>query len=277
MEENKPEEKKEPQKEKVEAPAWEKPQEKKEPIVHKFPKTEEKEKKKFKLSKTMVWQIVSGVLLILLIIAILTGGFGIKLFGNQVTGEAAAIPEEPAPAPEPAADMVALADDDSVKGDANAPVTIVEFVDYECPFCARFYAQTLGQIDTEYIQTGQVKLIVRDFPLSFHARAQKAAEAAECAGEQGKYYEMHDQLFENGMGHGVETFKQYAEELGLDNETFNECLDSGAMAEETAKDMQDGANAGVKGTPAFFINDQLVSGAQPFAAFKQIIDAELTK
>lgn len=280
MEENQSEEINEAsQDEKIEAPAWEKPQEKKEPIVHKFPKTEEepKEKEHIKLSKTLIWQIVSGVLLILLIIAILTGGFGIKLFGSQATGEAVAVPEEPAPAPEPTVDMVALADDDAVKGEFDAPVTIIEFSDYECPFCARFYSETLGQIDQAYIQTGQAKLIFRDFPLSFHANAQKAAEAAECAGEQGSYYEMHDKLFGDGVAGGVETFKQYAADLGLDTAAFDECLDTGAMAAETAKDMQDGANAGVRGTPAFLINGQLISGAQPFEAFKQIIDAELAK
>lgn len=88
-------------------------------------------------------------------------------------------------------------DDDAVKGDANAPVTIIEFTDYQCPFCSRHFEQTFGQIESEYIDTGKVKYVVRDFPLGFHPNAQKAAEAAECAGDQGRYWEMHDQLFSN--------------------------------------------------------------------------------
>jgi len=120
-------------------------------------------------------------------------------------------------------------------------------------------------------------LIYRDFPLGFHKQAQNAAEAAECAGEQGKYYEMHDLLFEKGVSSGVSSFKQYASDIGLDTTEFNDCLDSGKMASETVKDMLDGSAADISGTPGFIINGQLVSGAQPFSAFKQIIDAELSK
>lgn len=170
-----------------------------------------------------------------------------------------------------------LSDDDAVKGSEDAPVTIVEFSDYECPFCARFATQTLPAIDEQYIKTGKAKLIFRDFPLGFHANAQKAGEAAECAGEQGKYYEMHDKLFAEGVAGGVASFKQYAKELGLDEAKFNECLDSGKMASEVQKDLRDGEAAGVEGTPAFFINGKLVSGAQPFEVFKSIIEEELAK
>jgi protein-disulfide isomerase len=169
--------------------------------------------------------------------------------------------------------MKALEDDDTVKGSANAPVTIIEWSDYECPFCARFYSQTLGKIDEEYIKTGKAKLIYRDFPLSFHKNAQKAAEAAECAGEQGKYYEMHNKLFEAGVSGGA--FKQYAKDIGLDSTKFSECLDSGKMASEISKDVQDGIAAGIQGTPGFIINGQLISGAQPFEVFKQAIDKAL--
>lgn len=187
-------------------------------------------------------------------------------------------PAQPAEAaPTVPIDMETLMDDDEVKGDANAPVTIIEWSDFECPFCARFYDQTYGQIVKEYIETGKVKIIFRDFPLGFHANAQKAAESAECAGEQGKYYEMHDKLFEEGVTGGVDSFKQYAKDLNLDTTKFNECLDSGTMADEIAKDMQDGQSVGISGTPGFIINGQLLSGAQPFAAFKQVIDAELAK
>ncbi|MBT3940546.1 DsbA family protein [Candidatus Woesearchaeota archaeon] len=171
----------------------------------------------------------------------------------------------------------ALIDDDTVKGDADAPVTIVEFSDFECPYCARFYRDTLGQIDDTYIKTGKVKMVFRDFPLGFHKQAQKAAEAAECAGEQGKFWDMHDMLFENGVSGGITSFKQYAKDLGLNTADFDECLDSDAMADEVKKDMKDGSAAGVSGTPAFFINGELITGAQPFSKFKQVIDKELQK
>ena len=166
-------------------------------------------------------------------------------------------------------------DDDAVLGDDDAPITIIEFSDYECPFCTRFYLNTLPQIKSEYIDTGKVKLIYRDYPLGFHANAQKAAEAAECAGEQGKYYEMHDKLFDEGVNGGVSSFKQYAKEIGLNAGEFNECLDSGEMASEVQKDFQDGQRAGVRGTPTFFINGQYLSGAQPFEVFKQVIEEKL--
>lgn len=177
----------------------------------------------------------------------------------------------------PKIDMKQLADDDHFKGDDNAPVVIVEFSDFECPFCTRFYSETLALIEETYINTGKVKFVYRDFPLSFHPNAQKAAEAAECAGEQDKYYEMHDKLFEEGVNGGVNSFKQFASDIGLDTNKFNECLDSGEMASEVQKDMQDGSAVGIRGTPGFIINGQLVSGAQPFSNFKQVIDAELAK
>ena len=172
-------------------------------------------------------------------------------------------------------DLTALEDDDAVKGDPNAPVTIVEFSDYECPFCGRYVKQTYPQITKEYIDTGKVRYIFRDFPLSFHAQAQKSAEAAECAGEQGKYYEMHDILFEKGVNGGVPSFKQYAKDIGLNSAAFDTCLDSGSMAQEVKNDMAEGQAAGITGTPGFIINGQKVSGAQPFSVFQQIIEAEL--
>lgn len=183
----------------------------------------------------------------------------------------------PANIPSQEARIQVSADDDAIEGNKNAEVTIIEFSDYECPFCARFYSQTLGQIRENYIDTGKVKLIYRDFPLSFHANAQKAAEAAECAGEEGdeKYYEMHNLLFEKGVSGGVNSFKQYAKDIDLDTESFNECLDSGKMTSEVQKDFSEGQQAGVRGTPAFFINGKMISGAQPYSVFQQAIEQEL--
>ncbi|MBR9677339.1 DsbA family protein [Candidatus Woesearchaeota archaeon] len=170
------------------------------------------------------------------------------------------------------------ADDDAVKGLSNAPVTIIEFSDYQCPFCARFAEQTLSQIEQKYINTGKVKLVYRDFPLSFHANAQKAAEAAECAGDQDKYFEYHDVLFEKQSewsNIGVSKFKEYAADLNLDQTEFDTCLDTSKHASEVQKDFADGQKAGVTGTPAFFINGVKVVGAQPYTVFEQIIENEL--
>ena len=168
-------------------------------------------------------------------------------------------------------------DDDAVKGDVNALVTIVEFSDFECPFCGKYVLETYPQLIKEYVDTGKVKYVFRDFPLEFHLEAQKAAEAAECAGEQGKFWEMHDYLFENQDYLGVDYLKGYAKDLGLDTKDFNECLDSGAMAEEIENDLLDGQSYGVSGTPAFFINGKLISGAQPFSVFKQEIEVALAE
>lgn len=180
-----------------------------------------------------------------------------------------------------AIDMKALADDDSVKGNSDAVVTIVEFSDFQCTFCKRFYDNALGQIRSTYIDTGKVKFVYRDFPLGFHQNAQIAAEAAECAGEQGKFWEYHDKIFDNSQSDGTglykDDLKQYAAELGLDAAAFNTCIDSGKYTQEVNDDFNDGSAAGVDGTPTFFINGTKIVGAQPFSNFQQIIDAELNR
>jgi len=178
------------------------------------------------------------------------------------------------PVPPPTADVGELVDDDdAVRGPEDAKITIVEFSDFECPFCGRAIP-VVEQVMEEY--EGDVKLIFKDFPLSFHQNAQKAAEAAECAGEQDQYYEYHDVLFDNQTALSISDLKQYAADLGLDTEAFNSCLDNGDMAAEVQADFAAGQAVGVSGTPTFFINGQKIVGAQPFSAFKQIIDAELS-
>ena len=221
-----------------------------------------------KKSSDMFWKVTTVVLIVVLAVLAFKGsnGSGAAPTGGTIVND---------PSPSVVLDFEELLDDDAVRGDEDAPVTIIEWSDFECPFCARFYSETLSSIEKEYIETGKVKLIYRDFPLSFHAQAQKAAEAAECAGEQGKYWEMHDLLFEQGVQGGVAGFKQYAKSLGLNTAEFDTCLDSGAMAAEVQKDMADGTAAGIQGTPGFLVNGKLVSGAQPFSVFKQVIEAEL--
>src|SRR3989338_10918075 len=168
-------------------------------------------------------------------------------------------------------------DGDPVEGSKNAPVTIVEFSDFQCPYCGRFAIETLSQIKTNYIDTGKVKVVYKDFPLSFHENAQKAAEAAQCSFDQDKFWEFHDKIFQNQQDLSIISLKRFASELGLNTGKFNECLDSGKMAARVQKDVQEGASVGISGTPAFLVNGIGVTGAQPFEVFKQIIDSELSK
>jgi protein-disulfide isomerase len=158
------------------------------------------------------------------------------------------------------------------KGPQGAPVTIVEFSDFECPYCVRAEA-TVKQVLDAY--GDKVRLVYRDFPLPNHARAPKAAEAAHCAGDQAKYWEMHEKLFASGNEIDVPALKKYAGELKLDQAKFDKCLDSGEKARVVEDHKKAGEEAGVSGTPAFFVNGRMISGAQPLEAFKKVIDEEL--
>jgi protein-disulfide isomerase len=169
--------------------------------------------------------------------------------------------------------------DAPIKGNPDAPVTIVEYSDYQCPFCQRHFQDTMPELES-YIDAGQVRYVFKDFPIhSIHPQAQRAHESARCAREldgETAFWEMHDLLFANqnewaGAGNHVNIFKGLASEAGLDQERFDACLDSGRYAEAVNADLAEGQQLGVAGTPAFFINGQRVSGAQPFAVFQQII------
>jgi len=160
------------------------------------------------------------------------------------------------------------------RGPASAPITIVEFSDFECPYCSRA-EETVSEVMRVY--GDKIRLVFRDLPLPNHQNAPKAAEAAHCAGEQGKYWEMHAKLFANQRALEVPALKGYAKDLKLDQAKFDKCLDSGATAALVEASKKAGAEAGVNGTPAFFVNGVLISGAQPFEAFKEVIDAELAQ
>ena len=159
-------------------------------------------------------------------------------------------------------------------GDEEAKVVLVEFSDYECPYSKRAQP-TVQKVLEEY--KGKIHYAFFDFPLAFHKKAQKAHEAARCAGEQGKYAEYSAKIFENQQKIGVEDLKQYAKDLGLEAETFDSCLDTDKTAESVKQSLQKGSKAGVSGTPAFFVNGVMISGAQPFEAFKEVVDAELAR
>jgi protein-disulfide isomerase len=157
-------------------------------------------------------------------------------------------------------------------GGAKAPVTIVTFSDYECPFCSRAEA-TVNQVMKTY--GDKVRLVFRDYPLPFHQNARPAAQAAKCAQAQGKFWEYHDKLFANQQALGADKLKEYAQQTGLDVPKFEQCLSDKSVAAAVDKDVADGAKAGVSGTPAFFINGRPLSGAQPYEKFKEVIDEEL--
>lgn len=237
-------------------------------------KKEESKGDAITIKKHTLWQVGTFIFAALFVISLFTGGFGMGK-GVAITGGAVGVPTDNANPTPTAAPVKVSAEDDAVLGNKNAKVTMIEFSDYECPFCGRHFTDTYPQIKKDYIDTGKVKLVFRDFPLSFHQSAQKAAEAAECAGEQGKYYEMHDKLYSNQQALDVASLKKYAQELGLNTAKFNDCLDTGKMAAEVKKDLADGQSYGVQGTPAFFINGNLISGAQQYSVFKQAIDAAL--
>jgi protein-disulfide isomerase len=160
------------------------------------------------------------------------------------------------------------------KGPENAPITIVEFSDFQCPFCSRVNP-TLAQVREKY--GDKVRIVFRQYPLPFHQQAQKAAEASLCAHEQGKFWEMHDALFANQQALGVDQLKTHATTLGLNAEAFNACLDSNKYADQVAKDMKEGSAAGVSGTPAMFVNGRFISGAVPFEQIAPVIDDELRR
>jgi|Deesub1362A_J573_1020465.scaffolds.fasta_scaffold00430_5 protein-disulfide isomerase len=165
-------------------------------------------------------------------------------------------------------------DDDPYIGNENAEVTIIEFSDFTCPYCAKFELETLPKILERY--DGKIKFVFRDFPFRGNASI-KAAEAANCANEQGKYWEYHTLLFERQSEwySNLTLLYTYAEELNLNMSEFSSCVESGKYVEEIMKDMNDGLVAGVSGTPTIFINGIKIEGAKPFENFVNIIDGEL--
>jgi protein-disulfide isomerase len=166
-----------------------------------------------------------------------------------------------------------VADDDPAKGPADAPVTIVTFSDFQCPYCSRVNP-TLARLKDRYGDS--LRIVFRDFPiLQLHPQAAKAAEAGACANEQGKFWQMHDLMFANQQKLDVASLKQHAATLGLDAAAFETCLDSGKHTAEWQKDAADAEKAGVQSTPAFFVNGRPVVGAQPYEAFAEIVNDEL--
>lgn len=208
-------------------------------------------------------------------------GISVALPAPNNQGSAASV----AQVPPPSNDTPATIDDDPMIGEEDAPITVIEFTDYQCPFCNRHFEQTYKKIKENYIDTGKVKYVSRDFPLGFHAFAQKASEASECADDQGKFWEMHDLLFTNqaawsALPDALPTFAQYAKDLKLNMSTFDSCLSSGKYKDEVIKDQADGSASGIDGTPGFWIlgpdgKNQKISGAYPYETFSAAFDGML--
>lgn len=158
-------------------------------------------------------------------------------------------------------------------GPEGAPITIIEFSDYECPFCKKFHAETFGKIMDTY--KGKIRFVYRNFPLTgIHPDASPAAEAANCAGEQGDYWAYHDKLL-SGATLGDQVYTQYATDLGLDLTKFQDCRTNHKYQSIIQEDYNFAENLGIRSTPTFFINGLAIVGAQPFEVFKQVIDQEL--
>jgi protein-disulfide isomerase len=167
-------------------------------------------------------------------------------------------------------------------GAPDAPLTLIEFSDYQCPYCRQFVENTFPALKRDYIETGKLRYTFRDLPLDrIHPQARKAAEAAHCAGEQGKYWEMHDLLFQYQQALQIESLKGYAQHLGLDVPAFEDCLVQGTYASAVQQNLDEGTAAGVRGTPSFVLGKTrpdgsvqgiVLRGAQPIVAFRQAIE-----
>ena len=231
-------------------------------------------------------------LLVLELILLIIYGFQLSKISKKlaagVPSQAVAAPNAPsndAPPAQAASPVKKVAASEYVRGDKNAPVTLIEYSDFECPFCKTFHPSVTKLLD-EY--KGKLKMVYRHYPLSFHANAQKEAEASECVGSLGgasKFFEFGDKIFQrttaNGTGFPLENLPKLAAELGVDQKKFQECLDSGKFAEKVQTDLAEGADAGVNGTPGSFIlvdktgKQSTIEGAQPYEVLKRAVEAAL--
>jgi len=222
--------------------------------------------------------ILLGAMLIS--IAILIHGGVIKVGTATQQAVAPAIPAQAQPNQPPAKVNVSVGHL-PIKGKENAKVTIVEFADFQCPFCERFFKDTESQLIKDYVDSGKAKFAFRHYAF-LGQESTWAAQASECANEQGKFWEMHDYLYshqgqENSGAFTKDKLAGFAQALGLKTDQFKTCLESDKYADKVKADFTEGQKAGVNGTPATFVNGQLVSGAQPYANFKTLIDSELAK
>src|SRR3989338_3913724 len=168
-------------------------------------------------------------------------------------------------------------DDDPALGGKEAPVALISFGSYQCPYSKAFYLEILPRLQAEYVDKGKVRFVFRDFPLPKHKNSKPAAEASECADEQGKFWDFHGGLFLNQKRLGPELYVELAQQSGLDLARFKECIDSGKYRQEVEIDHDYGIKIGVTGTPTAFINGKIFAGMEPYEKFKALIDEELAR
>jgi protein-disulfide isomerase len=246
--------------------------------VEEQPQPAEKKKNKGEITITFQrWHIYAILMPLVFGLGL---GIGYLIWGRLLVEGASETAAEPAATQDSAAANAEVVrydipvDDDPALGPDNAAITIVEFSDYECPYCRSWHSEVFAKLMDEYPQ--QVRLVYRDFPLSsIHANAVPAAEAANCANEQGKFWPFHEKLFSMELGLSNQAYQEYATSLGLNVQSFLECVESNRYQAEVEADYQFAADLGVRSTPTFFINGIAVVGAQPFEVFKQVIDKEL--
>lgn len=219
----------------------------------------------------------------ILVAAVLISGSIIYLVksGVQPGAPAAANPGAAAPSAN-TGDVSKIGDRDAILGDPNAPVTIVEYADFQCPFCGKFFTGAAAQIRDQYVKTNKAKMIYRDFAF-LGPESTASAEAAECAKDQGKFWAYHDALYTAEIADGKENsgnlnralFLTLAKNLSMDINTFTSCIDSNKYADVVSKSVTDAQNLGISSTPTIFVNGQKILGAQPFSVFQTAIDQAL--
>ena len=244
-------------------------------------------KENITISKVALWQIIAGVFAFLFVISLFTGGFGFGATGQAATSTTDTTNnEQSVPTGVKTVSAADFVDDDPALGDKDAPLTIIEFSDFQCPYCRLFWTETFPTLKQQYIDTGKVKFVYRDFPLSFHEMALPSAEAANCVREQGgdeAYFKIHDKIFseQNILDGGTvrstvsyteNDLKKWVKDIGYN---IDNCLDSRKYQNEVLADLQGSQEAGGEGTPYFIVGNQPLSGAQPYSAFKAVIDAQL--
>ncbi len=193
-----------------------------------------------------------------------------------ILGDIQHISESISSKPKPTRSEITLSENELSLGSIDAPVTLVEWSDFQCPFCKRFYETTIKEIKTNYIDTGKVRYVYKHFPLSFHAAAEISAQAVECANEQGVWYDYHAAIFENQEGdYGKEELISWSKGIVPDQNAFKVCLNSNKYSEKISDDMSYGQSLGVQGTPGSFVNGIKVEGAQPYNVVAALIESEL--
>ena len=234
--------------------------------------------------KSLIEKIVPVLLILSIGLAFMVGILWDKVSnlekGNTGTGTTAAAAQPAAAAPGVSIDQAGGVGNLPIMGSASAKVTLIEFADFRCPFCEQFFSQTEPQIIQNYVNTGKVKLAFRNYAF-LGPSSVVAADAVECANDQGKFWQYHDYLYKNQPDesdtsmYNTDTLTKAAVSLGMDGTKFSNCLSTKADDAKVQQDLADGQKAGVSGTPAFFVNGTFINGAEPYSVFQQAIDAAL--